>query len=411
MIFRKLFIFDIFKRFCDFLYFICRWYEGSHPWSVNNNQGIEGLNKQIKKSHTFKRRCPLANFMDIVVRMIKEWSKQPDILSKSRTETLFNPKDGLKLRTDGYQWLKSNKTGSADRIICVKPDNKYTVSEEFGIGQVDNLWVVASSSNKMGGSLKERAKERIKMRGAPSFKSFEHYMEVRTSCWIVEERDGNFNCDCPKGMKGKQCWHEVGLQYKKGTLEVTSEVRSIPINQKRKRGRPKKLPYCLTRSPSAADPSSSNQVPDLPEQDHGDDLPADALQAEPPLRKTTKKRKRLQEASPEPQTPVAALLSQAKAVKPGLGASQPPKKKARSEAVAKDNQSKPQPKNQPKKTAHKPSADRPSKPKSVNCKKKVGSCRHEIVFAEHYDRKEWNVYADYVRVQKSSVEIDPEYLA
>ena len=78
----------------------------------------------------------MANFMDIVVRMIKEWSKQPDILSKSRTETLFNPKDGLKLRTDGYQWLKSNKTGSADRIICVKPDNKYTVSEEFGLGQV-----------------------------------------------------------------------------------------------------------------------------------------------------------------------------------------------------------------------------------------------------------------------------------
>ena len=47
----------------------------------------------------------------------------------------------------------------------------------------------------------------------------------------------------------------------------------------------------------------------------------------------------------------------------------------------------------------------------MNCKKKVGTCRHEIVFAEHYDRKEWNVYADYVRAQKSSVEIDPEYLA
>jgi hypothetical protein len=55
----------------------------------------------------------------------------------------------------------------------------------------------------------------------------------------------------------------------------------------------------------------------------------------------------LQEASPEPQSPVVALLSQAKAVQPGLGASKPPKKKARSEAVAKDNQ--------PKKTAQKPS--------------------------------------------------------
>ena len=171
---------------------ICRWYEGSHPWSINNNQGIEGLNKQIKKSHTFKRRCPLANFMDIVSRMINEWSREPSILNKPRVETLFNPKDGLKLRTDGYQWLKSNKAGSADRIICVKPDNKYTVSKEFGLGDVDNIWVVASSSNKMEGSLKERAKERIKQRGTPNFKSFDHYKKVRTSCWIVEERFGNF---------------------------------------------------------------------------------------------------------------------------------------------------------------------------------------------------------------------------
>ena len=120
--------------------------------------------------------------MDIVLRMVKEWSKEPDILNKSRAEMLFNPKDGLKLRTDGYQWLKSNKAGTADRIISVKPENKYTVSEEFGLSKVDNLWVVASSSNKLGGSLKERAKERIKQRGAPNFESFDHYKDVRTSC-------------------------------------------------------------------------------------------------------------------------------------------------------------------------------------------------------------------------------------
>ena len=88
--------------------------------------------------------------MDIVLRMVKEWSKEPNILNKSRAEMLFNPKDGLQLRTYGYQWLKSNEAGAADRIICVKPDNKYTVSEEFGLGKVDNLWVVASSSNKLG---------------------------------------------------------------------------------------------------------------------------------------------------------------------------------------------------------------------------------------------------------------------
>ena len=37
--------------------------------------------------------------------------------------------------------------------------------------------------------------------------------------------------------------------YKTGKLEITSDVRSKPLGQKRKRGRPAKLPPCLTRSP------------------------------------------------------------------------------------------------------------------------------------------------------------------
>ena len=54
-----------------FLYFrnqcvdfpVFRWWEGAHPWCVSNNQGIEGTNRVIKADHTFKRRCPLGNFL------------------------------------------------------------------------------------------------------------------------------------------------------------------------------------------------------------------------------------------------------------------------------------------------------------------------------------------------------------
>ena len=60
---------------------------------------------------------------------------------------------------------------------------------------------------------------------------------------------GDFYCDCPVSMKGKLCKHTTGMAYIKGNVEVTSEVRSVPLGQKRKRGRPKKLPNCLTRSP------------------------------------------------------------------------------------------------------------------------------------------------------------------
>ena len=354
---------------------VFRWYEGSHPWGVNNNQGIEGLNKQIKKSHTFKRRCPLANFMDIVSRMVQEWSKEEEVLSLSRKEMLFNPRDGLKLRTDGYQWLKSIKSAS-DQIICVKPGSKYTVSGQFDLGIVNNLWVVGSSCNKIVGSLKQRAKERIKQRGSPSFASFDNFLEVRQSCWILEERNDEFYCDCPVGMKGKQCKHEVGLMFKNGHLEVTSEVRSVPINQKRKRGRPKKLPHCLSKSPvriSSSSPPSA--APDCPM------LNVSAVQVTPEASVT---RKRAVEDDIPDMSPVAAFVTQATdSLGPGLGMSKPPKKKARGEAIQADILG-------------------VSKPVPIKCRKRKASCKHEIVFNEHYDKKAWSVYAKFVSNLKSS---------
>ena len=36
-----------------------RWFEGAHPWKPSNNQGVEGKNKDIKQSHTFRRRLDL----------------------------------------------------------------------------------------------------------------------------------------------------------------------------------------------------------------------------------------------------------------------------------------------------------------------------------------------------------------
>ena len=63
------------------------------------------------------------------------------------------------------------------------------------------------------------------------------------------------------------CKHSNGMAYILGRVEVTSEVRSVPLGQKRKRGRPKKLPNCLTRSPPVQ-VQCTNPVPvDVPDYD------------------------------------------------------------------------------------------------------------------------------------------------
>ena len=253
------------------------WWEGAHPWRVSNNQGLEGTNRVIKADHTFKRRCPLGNFFDIVSRMVNEWSKKSDsLLYESRMAMLFDPKEGLRLRTEGYQWAKVNKTGM-EKVISINPSNKYTVAEAFELGSVDKIWAVNSNSNKIEKSLKERAKDRIKQREKPDHNTFQQYLDVRCSCWLLEERNGEYYCDCPVAMKGKLCHHTVGMSYLQGKLEVTSEVRSVPLGQKRKRGRPKKLPSnCLEKSPIQLPREEpvhelephEEQAPDVPDQAH-----------------------------------------------------------------------------------------------------------------------------------------------
>ena len=56
--------------------------------------------------------------MDVVDRMVKEWGLVDDsLLFGSRMDFLFKEKSGLKLRTDGYQWMKQAKVKASDKII------------------------------------------------------------------------------------------------------------------------------------------------------------------------------------------------------------------------------------------------------------------------------------------------------
>ena len=87
--------------FCNH-YIFNRWYEGAHPWNNGSNQGIEGTNRAIKASHTFKRRAPIGNFMDIVTRMVREWGEKDDtLLHGPRMMFLEKDPSGLKLKTEG----------------------------------------------------------------------------------------------------------------------------------------------------------------------------------------------------------------------------------------------------------------------------------------------------------------------
>ena len=104
----------------------------------------------------------------------------------SRLKCLTGEIKSLSLKTEGYQWFKSNQV-KADRIIRINPKGKYTVSEspEFQLGPVTNLWAVATQSDESGKPLKELAKIRIANRELPGSETFDEYIAMRSSCWIL----------------------------------------------------------------------------------------------------------------------------------------------------------------------------------------------------------------------------------
>ena len=190
-----------------------------------------------------------------MLRMCQEWSLQDStFLRSSRTEPLHGV-HGLKLRTEGYAWFTQHKQDS--NYI------KITKTGEFKshLEDLSAIWIVPSSNTKSD-NFKASAKKRFAMRSDPSLPgSFEEFLQLRSSCWIIEEKGKQYFCDCYNGIKGKLCKHSVGIMYKTKTLLETEDVRSQPLGQKRRRGRPKKLSHCLANSPTAAVPVASYHQP------------------------------------------------------------------------------------------------------------------------------------------------------
>ena len=376
------------------------WYEGAHPWGVSNNQGVEGKNMDIKLNYTFRKRLALGALITTMANMVTEWSEEDDkILESPRIAGLHGEKNSLALRTAGYHCYSANKDGN---ILGINnPQGKYTVaeSEEFKLGKVNALWAMTSTAGETSGkTLKERAIERIANRRTPLSSSFDEFLRIRSSCWIIEERDGDMFCDCPVGMKGKLCKHTVGMLYHSNVLEPADDVRYVPLGEKRKRGRPKNLPNCLVNSPVR---SRLGSAPIRVE--------SEVCAEVAPVKKTSRKRKMPTQdidppspSLPSPfidqgevqQSPVDALVRQQRRLQAGLGAPKPTKKPKRLRIEE-------EPVSNPKS---------PKLPPVIKCKKKKDTCNHKYAFGKHYDKSLFAIYEAHVKSKTSTVTIDPDYI-
>ena len=112
--------------------------------------------------------------------------------------------DGHSIQEEGFQYFKKNleklpyckmKPG---RLVKVNPRGKVTLSE----GQVDHVFALRSNSNTLNQkTLTELTQERMEARANPAganYQSYEEWLALRTSFWIVEQQ--GLHCDCPLGI-------------------------------------------------------------------------------------------------------------------------------------------------------------------------------------------------------------------
>ena len=83
---------------------------------------------------------------------------------------------------------------------------------------------------------------------AGKWKTFDQFKQSHYSIWTISinEQDTNdFDCTCPHFLKKHICKHTLGMQIRLKLVNAPPEAKTIPLGQKRKRGRPAKAKQAL----------------------------------------------------------------------------------------------------------------------------------------------------------------------
>lgn len=189
------------------------WYEGFRRNTPSTNNGLESFNRVIKDEQTFRERLDISQFRFVLFDMITQLSVE--YASGLNTVARDNPNIALKLWTDGYNFARSNT-----KITNARRGNRTTYSIPLSTECNDES---PDSWN--------------------SFIDYKRSLDMAHVTFIAPVTTANWAsgiCDCGRFFKEYMCDHVIGVALRLKCLTVPNEAKTIPIGQKRKRGRPAK---------------------------------------------------------------------------------------------------------------------------------------------------------------------------
>jgi hypothetical protein len=205
------------------------WFEGCAPCFPSTNNGLESTNAVIKRQHTLRERLPLMRFLEVAKSAIVHgWSS-------ARVST------GLPFAREA-PWTTS----------CWTAGYHWAVSTAHVTSAGGGRYYVASSSTMASeptlADFKEKVVQYKEMRN--KWLNLEQYQAVQSSLWFLENiTSASFKskgtCTCRNFVKEYRCKHVIGVALRLKLCEAPLEAQSVPIGQKRKRGRPSKAKKAL----------------------------------------------------------------------------------------------------------------------------------------------------------------------
>lgn len=206
------------------------WYEGYAIGSPSTNNCLEAVNLTIKTEQTLRDRLPIARFMNLLMdKILRDWSLERDPLSINHKKFEIAPTKSLALWTLAYQWA----TGPASLLVPRKQQNadgsKLCYAAASGMPPVTSQSIAAYRA----------------FFSNFSWQSFDQYVISRNSMWVVKLTESNWesaSCTCQIFLKEYICKHILGIAIRLKYCDIAvvpAAAKSVPIGEKRKKGRPK----------------------------------------------------------------------------------------------------------------------------------------------------------------------------
>lgn len=195
------------------------WYEAFAKLTPSTNNAVESNNRVMKDDHTLRERMDLGKFRTAIFEMISTWTME--YASGLKTVTIDAPEIKLDLWTKGYQFAKTN----------VK-----VTSRRHG----SHIIYRSTSSDKIDDSTDWNDFDSFK-KNSFCFHDTKFEYPAKRENWLRSE------CDCRDYFKLYMCEHIIGISIRLKLVVPPVEAKSVPIGQKRKRGRPAKAKSALVR--------------------------------------------------------------------------------------------------------------------------------------------------------------------